>query len=189
MAGDGARMAGSVVVQDSPFRLQVLVDNRNLLQQSSPILVARPDGNVDELIGVISRREEGDTTVYDVRTQSRAMVSVVVTSGNGSSIVAVTSSKCSCGLRSRSTRRSITPRAVTDCEWRAAIQAYLTLALRAAMNFSSVWKQRASRAWHSIFSWGQNISNSLKAITSRRDSRSACRTGYLDTGCGAMAQA
>lgn len=79
LAGDNARMTGRVVIQPSPFRFEVIADDESLLQQSGPILITRPDGSIDELTEVISRREEGDTDVYEVRTPSRTSVSVTVT--------------------------------------------------------------------------------------------------------------
>lgn len=84
-AGSEARMTGRVEVQAQPFRLQVVADDTVLVQQSSPVVVTRADGSTDELLELVSRRDEGDTTVYDVRTQSQATVSVAVTPTNESS--------------------------------------------------------------------------------------------------------
>lgn len=80
-------MAGSVVVQSAPFKLEVIADDKTLVRQTGPILITRPDGSADALTEVISQRQDGDTAVYDVRTQSQAIVSVTVTptSSNGSS--------------------------------------------------------------------------------------------------------
>jgi alpha-glucosidase (family GH31 glycosyl hydrolase) len=80
-----APLAGNVVVQPQPFRLQVEADGKVLLQQSAPVEFSRADGSVDTLESLVSQRSADGTTYYEVATASGQRVTVSVAATNNAS--------------------------------------------------------------------------------------------------------
>lgn len=80
------QLTGSIRVQAQPFRLQVVVAGKVLVQQCGPIQISRADGSVDELLALVSEREEGNVTIYDVDTKTGEPVSLSVPTMDGSSL-------------------------------------------------------------------------------------------------------
>jgi len=74
---------GAVVVQETPFRLQVLVDGEILLAQSGPLVLSQADGGQAALVSLLSQQGSGDARTYRVSTSAGGSATVRVASDDG----------------------------------------------------------------------------------------------------------
>ncbi len=79
------QLTGTIGVQAQPFRLQLNTGGKVLVQQCGPIRLSRSDGSIDELLALVSQREEQDRTIYEVNTQFGETVTLAVSTTNDSS--------------------------------------------------------------------------------------------------------